>query len=143
MNQHPNHGDPLPPTTSTSCDFLYHLPSGPFILLADAFQDNGELCIFCTVSPCATDTEHSISTLRTGFALTGRPGIYTRVFKQTELEKFVNPDPVKRAVPPHKWDVKHVQNWLQSVLLISAIGVHLSYNINLVSKLKISNGKNR
>eukprot|EP00392_Amoebophrya_sp_AT5.2_P004515 g4523.t1 len=28
---HPNHGDPLPPTTSTSCDFLYHLPSGPFI----------------------------------------------------------------------------------------------------------------
>ena len=28
-------------------------------LLADAFQDNGLLTIFCTVSPCATDTEHS------------------------------------------------------------------------------------
>ncbi|CAD7936675.1 unnamed protein product [Amoebophrya sp. A120] len=84
-------------------------------LLADAFQDNGQLCIFCTVSPCATDTEHSISTLRTGFALTGRPGIYTRILKQTELEKFVNPDPVKRAIPPQKWDVKHVQAWLQSI----------------------------
>ncbi|CAD7959783.1 unnamed protein product [Amoebophrya sp. A25] len=84
-------------------------------LLADAFQDNGELCIFCTVSPCATDTEHSITTLRTGFALTGRPGIYTRVHKQEDLEKFVNPDPVKRSVPPQKWDVKGVQAWLHSI----------------------------
>ena len=30
-------------------------------LLADAFQNNGLLSIFCTVSPCATDTEHSRS----------------------------------------------------------------------------------
>lgn len=50
--------------------------SGLTKLLADAFQGNGTLCIFCTVSPCATDVDHSITTLRTGFALTGRPGVY-------------------------------------------------------------------
>ena len=40
---------------------------------------------------------------------------YQRVFKQVELEKFLNPEPVKRALPVQKWDVGHVQDWLQSI----------------------------
>merc|ERR1719158_2752359 len=41
-------------------------------LLAEAFSVQGKLLVICTVSPCATDTEHSLTTLRTGFALSGR-----------------------------------------------------------------------
>jgi len=89
--------------------------SGLTKLLADAFTGNGQLCVFCTVSPCATDVDHSLTTLRTGFLLSGRPAIYSRTYKQQELEKFVQKEPPKRHIPVNKWDVQMVQQWIQSL----------------------------
>ncbi|CAE7257349.1 KIF2A [Symbiodinium natans] len=43
-------------------------------VLAQAFaaQSRRELAVICTVSPCASDTEHTVETLRLGGALAGR-----------------------------------------------------------------------
>merc|ERR1719454_100404 len=43
-------------------------------ILADAFIRGAaaRLAVICTASPCATDTEHTIGTLRMGMALGGR-----------------------------------------------------------------------
>merc|ERR1719336_2468833 len=43
-------------------------------ILADAFirGSSARLAVFCTASPCATDTEHTVATLRMGMSLGGR-----------------------------------------------------------------------
>merc|ERR1719401_1589972 len=43
-------------------------------ILADAFMRGSaaRLAVFCTASPCATDTEHTVATLRMGMSLGGR-----------------------------------------------------------------------
>lgn len=45
-------------------------------LLARAFRsrDSSRLAVLCTASPCALDVEHTLATLRTGVALSGRGG---------------------------------------------------------------------
>merc|ERR1711879_46664 len=42
-------------------------------VLAEAFIRGGgtRLAVICTASPCATDTEHTLTTLRTGAGLCG------------------------------------------------------------------------
>lgn len=57
-----------------------HVPSHVFRasaltkILAEAFAqaDVARLAVICTASPCASDTEHTVTTLRTGMALSGR-----------------------------------------------------------------------
>jgi len=80
-------------------------------LLAAAFATAGEgsqLAVVCTLSPCASDTEHTLGTLRTGMALGGRGA------EKEEREQLV----VRRAeVPPApaQWDPSQVRAWLQEV----------------------------
>lgn len=76
-------------------------------LLSGAFSrgDASQLAVVCTLSPCASDTEHTLSTLRTGMSLGDRGA------EKEEKEQLV----VRRAEeapPPDKWDPSQVRAWL-------------------------------
>lgn len=82
-------------------------------VLADAFicGDRGRLAVICTASPCATDTEHTISTLRLGATLAG--------FADTE-EKEPLMDLLRehRGPPethPNQWNPDQVRAWIAEV----------------------------
>lgn len=84
-------------------------------LLAEAFSiKNGKLIVICTVSPCATDTEHSLTTLRTGFALSGRPSHHLVETKQTGLKELVFGKPKVRH-PMTRWNDEEVRQWLKKI----------------------------
>jgi len=81
-------------------------------VLADAFIRNTStrLAVICTASPCATDTEHTIATLRMGMALGGRGS--EREEKQMVMD-LVEKKP--RLTHPKQWTSEQVFNWLESV----------------------------
>ena len=55
------------------------------------------------VSPCATDLEHSLSTLRTSFSLSGRPDSAVAETRQDcQVAKRARP------VPPRRWNAAQV-----------------------------------
>eukprot|EP00397_Hematodinium_sp_SG-2012_P004111 GEMP01004122.1.p1 GENE.GEMP01004122.1~~GEMP01004122.1.p1 ORF type:complete len:838 (+),score=162.95 GEMP01004122.1:25-2538(+) len=84
-------------------------------LLAEAFSvRNGKLLVICTVSPCATDTEHSLTTLRTGFCLSGRPKTCMVEEKQSDLKELVFGKP-KRLHPMNRWTWEEVSAWLRKL----------------------------
>merc|ERR1712232_1360452 len=80
-------------------------------ILADAFihGDSAKLAVICTVSPCATDTEHTIATLRMGMALGGRGN--EREEKQVLLDLPKKP----RDPHPKQWSPEQVSDWVTSV----------------------------
>ena len=59
-------------------------------VLAEAFHKNAQLSVICTASPCCTDTEHSITTLRTGFNLSGRADSATDELDQAEFATLLH-----------------------------------------------------
>eukprot|EP00405_Crypthecodinium_cohnii_P045007 CAMPEP_0206582790 /NCGR_PEP_ID=MMETSP0325_2-20121206/34705_1 /ASSEMBLY_ACC=CAM_ASM_000347 /TAXON_ID=2866 /ORGANISM="Crypthecodinium cohnii, Strain Seligo" /LENGTH=1080 /DNA_ID=CAMNT_0054089561 /DNA_START=164 /DNA_END=3406 /DNA_ORIENTATION=- len=78
-------------------------------ILADAFirANTARLAVVCTASPCATDTEHTISTLRMGCALGGRG--------EGSEEKQLLSDlmPKKEWLThPKQWTADQVKEWL-------------------------------
>merc|ERR1719401_2405263 len=80
-------------------------------ILADAFirGTDAKLAVICTVSPCATDTEHTVATLRMGMALGGRGNE-----KETKmmLHDFIQAQKKPRVVPPKQWSPEQVCEWL-------------------------------
>eukprot|EP00928_Gymnodinium_smaydae_P042229 TRINITY_DN28462_c0_g2_i3.p1 TRINITY_DN28462_c0_g2~~TRINITY_DN28462_c0_g2_i3.p1 ORF type:complete len:1029 (-),score=184.15 TRINITY_DN28462_c0_g2_i3:104-3130(-) len=76
-------------------------------LLSEAFaQDKSQLlAAICTVSACASDTEHSLSTLRTGMALGGRGA------EKESREQLAVRRP-EEAPAPGQWDPAQVRAWL-------------------------------
>jgi kinesin family protein 2/24 len=80
-------------------------------LLAESFiRSDAELRVIATVSPCATDLEHSLATLRTAYSLSGRPDslvIETRAEVQKQKKA--------RPVHPRRWSAAQVANWLATV----------------------------
>lgn len=81
-------------------------------ILADAFirGSAARLAVICTVSPCATDSEHTLGTLRMGVALSGRGS--------EREEKMMLQDMVKkkpRLEHPKTWKPEQVRDWLETV----------------------------
>merc|ERR1712190_215825 len=81
-------------------------------ILADAFirGSKAQLAVFCTASPCATDTEHTIATLRMGMTLGGRGNEHEE--KQL-LSDLVVKKP--RLAHPKQWNPEQVYEWLAAV----------------------------
>jgi len=74
-------------------------------VLAEAFRGKEtSLAVVCTASPCATDTEHTISTLRMGAALAGR--------SEHEQKQGVELQKKRRVAHPKQWTPEQVSEWL-------------------------------
>jgi kinesin family protein 2/24 len=79
-------------------------------LLRESFETDGaRLCVIACVSPCSTDTEHSIETLRFATSIVGadsqiREGETRIVQGVTELES--------RFLSPKQWDNEKLQKFL-------------------------------
>jgi len=83
-------------------------------VLADAFIRGSEaqLAVVCTASPCATDTEHTIATLRMGMSLGGRGTEHEE--KQSLLE-IMQAQKKPRLVLPKQWTPEQVMEWFASI----------------------------
>ena len=81
-------------------------------ILAETFTNPAaRLAVIATVSPCATDVEHTVNTLKTVHQLAVDPLPICEV-KQTDMypkESFS-----ERIVPPKKWSPEQVARWLES-----------------------------
>lgn len=82
-------------------------------ILADAFIRCGEarLAAICTASPCATDTEHTITTMRMGMALGGRGN---ECEERQLLGDFLQARRQPRLVHPKQWTPDQVVEWLRN-----------------------------
>lgn len=83
-------------------------------VLADSFIRGSvaKLAVICTASPCATDTEHTVATLRMGMALGGRGAEHEEKMLLSEyLQALKKP----RVEPPKKWTPEQVCEWLATV----------------------------
>ena len=78
-------------------------------ILAETFTDpRALLAVIATVSPCATDIEHTVSTLKTVQQLT-----CGQVEESRQTAMFPQP-PAEARIPPKRWTPDQVQHWLQS-----------------------------
>jgi len=77
-------------------------------VLAEAFKKNAQLSVICTASPCCTDTEHSITTLRTGFNLSGRNDDASDETEQAEFASLLQVE-AKTVSHPKSWTPDQVQ----------------------------------
>eukprot|EP00811_Abedinium_folium_P035281 NODE_8087_length_1524_cov_5.951324.p1 GENE.NODE_8087_length_1524_cov_5.951324~~NODE_8087_length_1524_cov_5.951324.p1 ORF type:complete len:434 (-),score=110.39 NODE_8087_length_1524_cov_5.951324:222-1406(-) len=83
-------------------------------ILADAFLrgDEARLAVMCTASPCATDTEHTVGTLRMGMTLGGRGSEHEQKMVLTDyLQALKKP----RLTHPKQWTPEQVIEWLATV----------------------------
>lgn len=81
-------------------------------ILADAFTRNSSevrLAVICTASPCATDTEHTVATLRMGMALGGRGNEHEE--KQL-LSDLLRERKAPRLTHPKSWSPEQVYEWV-------------------------------
>merc|ERR1719473_2585034 len=67
-----------------------------------------QLAVIATVSPSATDIEHSVSTLQVAYMLSGRPDRLCQT-TQTDLDPAAH---VPRTVSPFKWSHEELMQWL-------------------------------
>lgn len=82
-------------------------------VLAETFANpEARLGVIATVSPCATDIEHTVSTLKSVSLLVGgQAGVPPVETKQTEM--FPKDHSVTKQVHPKKWSPDQVQAWLE------------------------------
>jgi len=83
-------------------------------ILADAFirGSDARLAVICTASPCATDTEHTVATLRMGMALAGRGNEQE---EKMMLADFLQAKKKPRLAHPKQWTPEQVFDWLATV----------------------------
>jgi kinesin family protein 2/24 len=83
-------------------------------VLADSFirGNVAKLAVVCTISPCATDTEHTVGTLRMGMALGGRGNEQE---SKMLLNEFMQAQKKPRMTHPKQWTPEQVCEWLASV----------------------------
>mmetsp|Transcript_9010 Transcript_9010/g.21475 ORF Transcript_9010/g.21475 Transcript_9010/m.21475 type:complete len:518 (-) Transcript_9010:188-1741(-) len=107
-------------TQNTGANHIPFRASSLTKLMMEAFTSpNANLAVICTVSPCASDTEHSIGTLRTGFALSGRPASAPYIVEKRRDDYFssmrAQQGAEARARHPKRWDAPTLQQWLKTV----------------------------
>jgi len=66
------------------------------------------LAVVCTASPCVSDTEHTLSTLRTGVSLCSCG--YER-----EKKQVIEAAPRRRVPHPKSWSPEAVRSWLEEL----------------------------
>eukprot|EP00438_Fugacium_kawagutii_P033315 Skav219644 [mRNA] locus=scaffold628:315563:316390:- [translate_table: standard] len=82
-------------------------------LLATSLCADTGLSVICTIAPAASDTEHTLSTLRTGATLCVRGSDQKA---DSDMEKEVLPHSTKqRNVHPRQWSPQQVQTWLREL----------------------------
>jgi len=83
-------------------------------VLADSFIHGSasKLAVICTISPVASDTEHSMSTLRMGMALGGRGHEHEA---KISLDEFSPSRHKPQLTPPKRWSPEQVCQWFASV----------------------------
>merc|ERR1712066_1113699 len=79
-------------------------------LLQGAFShaSTAKLAVICTVAPCASDTEHSLTTLRTAAALGGRGG-------EVEEKEVLMGAAKPLQDHPKQWTPERVTRWLSDL----------------------------
>mmetsp|Transcript_11463 Transcript_11463/g.26524 ORF Transcript_11463/g.26524 Transcript_11463/m.26524 type:complete len:1149 (-) Transcript_11463:73-3519(-) len=80
-------------------------------ILAEAFSHAGQakLIVICTASPCASDTEHTLTTLRMGMALGGRGQEHE---EKDMLKELLHQQKAPRVAHPKQWTPEQVRSWL-------------------------------
>lgn len=83
-------------------------------VLAEAFTrvQEAQLGVICTVAPCATDTDHTITTLRTGSSLLGHGN--EKEVKEL-LTEYLQANKKQRVAHPKTWKPDDVIAWLEQV----------------------------
>mmetsp|Transcript_27479 Transcript_27479/g.63533 ORF Transcript_27479/g.63533 Transcript_27479/m.63533 type:complete len:1076 (-) Transcript_27479:81-3308(-) len=83
-------------------------------ILADTFSHAGQakLVAICTASPCVSDTEHTLTTLRMGMALGGRGAEHE---ERDLLRELVKEQRVPRVAHPKQWNPEQVRSWLSEL----------------------------
>jgi len=81
-------------------------------ILADAFirGSRAKLAVVCTVSPCTTDADHTVGTLRVGTGLAGRDKEHEE--KQVLMD-YMRKKP--RLPHPKQWSPAQVMEWIANV----------------------------
>ncbi|CAE8661768.1 unnamed protein product [Polarella glacialis] len=82
-------------------------------ILAESFFPRGKevrMAVVCTASPCASDTEHTLSTLRTGMSLCTK-GLESEE-KQLLLDAM---EKKQRVLHPKTWTPEMVRTWFDDV----------------------------
>jgi kinesin family protein 2/24 len=82
------------------------------VLMESFVRPDAHLAVIATVSPIPTDTEHSISTLKTVCAIAGYPEAEL-VEEKADVIPWAPPREVR--VPPIKWDEAQLRAWLAAV----------------------------
>ena len=82
-------------------------------VISEAFtKPSTMLAVIATISPCVTDVEHTLSTLRTVHFLSNKPENSVSIYKQTEL--FPKEDkPLK--LHPGKWNSDMAFEWVSNI----------------------------
>ncbi|OLP89831.1 Kinesin-like protein KIF2A [Symbiodinium microadriaticum] len=100
-------------------------------VLAQAFlAQESRLAVICTVSPCASDTEHTVTTLRLGTALAG--------CCEQEEKDFLDQVPSERRGPsktPKQWTPDLLLPILHSCLLAAAFGTRIIFPIRTMTPI--------
>jgi len=83
-------------------------------VLAEAFVRGSEarLAVICTASPCASDTEHTVATLRTGAGLCSQGS--EREDKQVLLD-FIQAMKKPKVQHPKTWTPEQVRDWISEI----------------------------
>lgn len=80
-------------------------------LLATSLCSETRLSVICTIAPAASDTEHTLSTLRTGATLRIK-GSDQRGESDVQKEVLQNILTKQRDLHPRQWSPQQVQTWL-------------------------------
>lgn len=80
-------------------------------LLATSLCSETRLSVICTIAPAASDTEHTLSTLRTGVTLRIK-GSDQRGESDVQKEVLQNILTKQRDLHPRQWSPQQVQTWL-------------------------------
>lgn len=82
-------------------------------ILAETFTNvSAQLAVIATVSPCATDVEHTVSTLKTVHQLAIDPAPISEI-KQTDM--YPKESGSERRIHPKKWNSEQVSQWLETM----------------------------
>lgn len=82
------------------------------VLMSSFTNETAQMAVIVTAAPGPTDTEHSISTFRTGCMLSGRED---QVMEASEGVKREGDAAEVVFVPPSKWTSEEVKQWLLNV----------------------------
>eukprot|EP00747_Dinoflagellata_sp_TGD_P209093 gnl/TRDRNA2_/TRDRNA2_82517_c0_seq1.p1 gnl/TRDRNA2_/TRDRNA2_82517_c0~~gnl/TRDRNA2_/TRDRNA2_82517_c0_seq1.p1 ORF type:complete len:428 (-),score=59.27 gnl/TRDRNA2_/TRDRNA2_82517_c0_seq1:143-1309(-) len=90
-------------------------------ILAEAFinASHARLSVICTASPCALDTEHTVSTLRIGMMISGcSPGALEAAPEAVQkqlLSDYIQAQKKPREAHPKTWTPDQVFDWVSTV----------------------------